>query len=162
MTQYLNPHLVASITPNTRGALYADRQVTQLNDPIAVPAALVAGDQLQIGVIPAGSTLVPEHCTLHLPIFDTNATPTGQATIGTAAGTADLAGAQVLSGTVKDIRGSALNFSALPGGAPPLGSPDTDIPIFLTFTGSVATKAATGQVVCDFVFRAFEPLRDPQ
>ena len=162
MTQYLNPHMVAAITPNTRGALYADRQVTNLADPIAVPAALAAGDQLQIGVIPAGSTLVPELSTLHLAIFDTNAAPTGQASIGTAASTAILAGAQVLSGTVKDLRGSALGFSALPGAGVPLGSPDTDIPIFLTFTAAVATKAATGQVVCDFVFRAFEPNLDPQ
>ncbi len=162
MTQYLNPHLQARITPNTKGALYEDRQLTNLADPIAVPPALAVGDQLQIGVIPAGCVLVPELTTLHLPVFDTNAAPTGAATIGTAASTAILAGAQALSATQKDLRGSALGFSALPGAAVPLGSPDTDIPIFLTFTGAVATRAAVGQVVCDFVFRAFDAIRDPQ
>jgi len=160
--QYLNPKMRAGITPEAAGAVYLDRQITNLNDPAEVPAALAVGDQLQIGVIPAGATLIPELSTLHFPIFDTNGTPTGAATIGTAAGTSQLAGAQTLSGTAKSLRGSALGYSALPGTEPALGSPDTDIPLFLTFTGAVATLAQVGQVVLDLALRAFNPNLDPQ
>jgi hypothetical protein len=160
--QYLNPKMRAGITPEAAGAIYYDRQITNLNDPVEVPAVLAAGDQLQIGVIPAGATLVPELSTLHFPIFDTNGAPTAAGTIGTAAGTSDIAGAQTLSGTANTVRSAALTTTPLPGTEPPLGSPDTDIPIFITFTGAVATKAAAGQVVLDLAFRAFNSAFDAQ
>jgi hypothetical protein len=162
MTQHLNPKLRAGFTPEAAGAVYLDRQITNLNDPVEVPAGIANGDQLQIGVIPAGTTLIPELSTLHLAIFDTNVAPTATGTVGTAAGPADIAAVQTLSGAVVNLRGSSLGFSALPGTTPPLGSPDTDIPIFITFTHALATQATSGQVVCDLAFRAFNPNLDPQ
>ena len=159
--QYNNPKLLANFTPQALGALYLDRQVTNINDPNLGLAAPAVGDQVQIGLIPAGAVLVPELSTLHLPIFDTNAAPTGAATIGVVGGTSAIAGAQNLSATAKDIRGSALNFSALPNGAVPLGDPEVNIPISLTFTGAVATLAAQGQIVLDLAFRAFRSDADP-
>lgn len=162
MTQYLNPHIRSGITPNEAGALYIDRQVTQLNDLAVIPAGTVfaIGDQLQIGVIPAGAVLLPELSTLNLPIVDTNGAPTAHGSIGTAASATQIAAAQALGAAVT-LRGSSLALSAQPGASLGLGSPDTDTPIYLTFTALVATLAPTGQFVLDLALRAFNPDFDP-
>jgi hypothetical protein len=158
--QYNNPRMVANFTPEAIAAVYLDRQVTDIKDPNLGLLAPAIGDQVQVGLIPAGAVLIPELSTLHLPIFDSDAAATGAATIGLANATAAIGGPQNLYGTAKDIRGSALNFSALPGGTG-LGDPEKDLPIYLTFTAAVKTLAAQGTVVLDLAFRAFRSDVDP-
>lgn len=160
MSTYNNPSMVAGITPEAAGAIYVDRQVTDLANAAVVPAALAVGDLLQIGVIPAGAVLVPELSTLRLPQIDTGGSGTGAASIGVAGSNAAIAAAQSVT-AAKDIRGSGLSFSALPGASVAFGDPDDDTPIYLVLTGALVTQAKTGKVVCDFAFRAYVQNLDP-
>jgi hypothetical protein len=159
MTQYLNPKLRAGFTPESAAAVYVDRQITHLNDRVEVPAHLVNGDKLQIGVIPAGATLIPDLSTVRIPVIDTNGAPTATGTIGTPDRSNSLAVTQTLSAPVY-LRGYDLNYNGQDTDTTIYGSADSDIQILLTLTAAVATQAITGRIVCDFAFRAFNPLLD--
>lgn len=151
MATHNNPKLRSRITPTANGALYIDRQVTDLADPVQVPT-LANGDLLQIGVVPAGSKLVPHLCRLALPEIDSNASPTGKVKIGTAA-TADALVAEASVGApVTDLQSS---FKAVE-----IGSATDDTPIYATLSAALATQAATGKIVFDVALRAWDSVVD--
>lgn len=148
MSTINNPKLVSRITPTANGALYIDRQITDVSDPVQVPAALANGDQLQIGVVPAGSKLVPRLCTLQVPLLDTNVTKTGKFKIGTA-GTADaLVAEYTIAAAVTDLQ---TNFKDVE-----IGSSTDDTPIYLTLSAALATQATAGKIVFDVALRAWD------
>lgn len=142
-----NPKLVSRITPEANGTLYIDRQVTNLADPVQVPA-LANGDLLQIGVVPAGCKLVEHLCRLQVPLLDTNASKTGKFKIGTAAVADALVAEYTIAGAVADLQP---NFKAVE-----IGSADTDTPIYLTLTAALATQATTGKILFDVAMRAYD------
>ncbi|KLD65429.1 hypothetical protein [Dyella japonica] len=149
MTTYINAKLVASITAFAVGALYVDRQVTDLADRGVIPAGVLNGDKIQIGVVPAGHVLVPQHCTIQIPKLDTNAVATGKFKIGTDA-KADALVAEKTAGAAIVLRGSDCDVTAT------IGDPSEDTPIYLGVTGPLATQAQTGKIIADLVIRAWQ------
>jgi hypothetical protein len=150
MTQYSNPKMVPGITAEASGAIYLDRQVTQLGDPVAFPKALQVGDQVQVGVIPAGHVMVPYLSAINIPKLDTNAAATGTYSLGTEAKPA-LFGAGINAGQVKQ---------AVLTGTDVIGDPEKDIPLYLTLTASLATQVAAGRIVFDVALRAWRSETD--
>ena len=148
MSLYTNPKLNSRVTPTANGALYVDRQVTDISDPVQFPAATANGDQIQIGVVPAGSKLVPRLCTLQVPLLDTNAAKTGKFKIGTAATPDALVNEYTIAAAVTDLQ---TNFKDAE-----IGSATDDTPIYLTLSGALATQAATGQIKFDVALRAWD------
>lgn len=148
MAQYLNPKLTPRATPFAAGALYIDRQVTDISDPVQFPKAAANGDQIQIGVVPAGCKLVEHLCRLQIPALDTNAAPTGHIKIGTAAVADALVADAATSAAITDLQP---NFKVAD-----LGSADTDTPIYLTVSAAIATQAAAGLIKFDVALRAYD------
>lgn len=149
MTQYNNALLKSMITPEASGAVYVDRQQQNLAFPNVVPAQLNIGDQFQIGVVPAGSVLIPWLCNLHFPAMDSNGSPTLAGSIGTANTPAALAAAAVFT-AAKNVAGSSLlNPQQV------IGDPEVDTPIYLTVTTAAATPAKTGLIWADLALRAW-------
>ncbi|MGH8117636.1 MAG: hypothetical protein ACREPJ_10080 [Rhodanobacteraceae bacterium] len=142
-----NPKLVARTTPAASGALYIDRQVTNLADPLQVPAH-ANGDRLQIGVVPAGTKLVPHLCRLAVPKLDTNGSGTGKVKIGTA----DTADALVAEAAAT----SAINDLQTSFKAAEIGSATADTPIYLTLSAALATQVTSGSIVFDLALRAWD------
>lgn len=148
MSKYTRNNLVAAITAFAVGAVYLDRQTTTLNDASQWPAAPASGDQIQIGVIPAGHVLVPHLSLFQVPELDSNASPTGKFKLGTDANATAIAAEQngggplVLSGEDLVLTGT-------------VGSQTDDTPVFLTLSAALATKATTGAIVADLAIRAF-------
>jgi hypothetical protein len=68
------------------------------------------------------------------------------------------------SGSAADsLRGSDIaNSPSPPSGGPALGSPDTDIPIYLDALTAFATLVQAGKIVLGLVFRAYEKELDAQ
>lgn len=145
--QILQPKLKAAVTPFASGALYLDIQSTNLSNATYWPAGLAIGDTVQIGVIPAGMVLVPQLSSLVLPKLDSNASPTGRVSIGTANQAAALL-ASTAVGTAASLFGAQLLQASI-------GSPDTDIPVLLTVTAAFATEVATGKIAFEPVLRAW-------
>lgn len=143
-----NPKLVSRVSAFANGALYIDRQITDVSDPVQVPAALANGDLLQIGVVPAGSKLVPRLCTLQIPKLDTNVSATGQGKVGTAAVADALVVAASLGAAITDLQ---TNFKDVE-----IGSATDDTPIYLTLSAALATQATTGKIVFDVALRAWD------
>lgn len=154
MTQYLNPSLGPRVTAFASGQLLLDKQVTTIGDARAWPSAPANGDQIQIGVVPAGHVLVPQLSQLLVPRLDTNAAATGKYKIGTAT-TVDAIAAEVSAGTAQSLRGNSLVI-----GGPVIGDPEVDTPIFLSLSAALATAATSGQVVAELVFRAWDTAVD--
>lgn len=148
MSLYNNPKLNSRITPTANGALYIDRQVTDLSDPVQFPASAANGDQIQIGVVPAGSKLVPRLCTLQIPLLDTNASKTGKFKIGTAATPDALVNEYTIAAAVTDLQ---TNFKDVE-----IGSATDDTPIYLTLSADLATQAASGKILFDVAMRAWD------
>ncbi len=148
MSKYLNTRLVAAITAQAVGAVYVDRQVTNIADPVDFPKTLANGDQVQIGVVPAGHVLIPRLSAIKVPVFDTNGVPTGKANVGTSDDPDKFAAALNL-GQANDV--------ALLGTFDTVGNPEQDTPIFLTLAAALATKATTGKVTLDLALRAWNP-----
>lgn len=151
MSTHDNPKLTPRVTPAGSGTLYIDRQVTDLADSVQTPA-LANGDLLQIGMVPAGTKLVPHLCRLAVPKLDTNGAPTGKFKIGTAA-TADALVAEAnASAAVTDLQ---TNFKAVE-----IGSATKDTPIYLTLSAALATQATSGEIVFDVALRAWDTAID--
>lgn len=116
--------------------------------------ALGVGDQIQVGVVPAGEVLVPHLCLLRIPAIDSNGSPTGTAAIGTATtdnalkATASVAAAQTLSGE---------DFTLTTG---PIGADNADTPIYLTIKAVMATQITTGKIIFDQVCRPWDSAFD--
>lgn len=156
MTTRNNAKLVSGVTPDENGDLLLDRQITNLADRSFIPAALANGDNIQIGVVPAGCKLVAHLSTIQVPALDTNGTPTVKYKIGSVATVAALA-AEKTPGAAASIVATT-DFIA---GAAGFGSPTDDTPIYLTLSAAIATQAATGKIIADWVFRNWDPSVDP-
>jgi hypothetical protein len=157
MTTFINSKLRARATPDGAGELYIDRQVTNLD--AIVTSAPASGDNIQIGIVPAGCKLVPHLCLLQVPVLDTNAASTVKYKIGTVASVAALA-AEVTPGN--NATSSIASASFLVGAAG-FGSPTDDVPIYLTLSAAVATQPAAGargKVLFDVALRAWDSVID--
>lgn len=150
MTQYNNPKMVGGITAEASGAVYVDRQVTQLADPVTFPHGLQVGDQVQVGIIPAGHVMLPYLSVINFPKLDTNAAATGTYNLGTDT-TPNLFGAAINAGQVKKAALTGLDV---------VGDPEEDTPIYITVTAAIATQVATGRIVLDVAMRAWRSETD--
>lgn len=153
MSKYLQAALVAGVTPFASGALYVDRQVTDLADRTIFPANVANADQIQIGVVPAGSVLVPHLTAIRVPRLDTNGAATGKFKIGTES-VLDAVAAEQNGNAAVTLSGEDL---ALFGAT--VGSPTEDTPIFLNASAAVATLG-TGKVILDLALRAWNDVTD--
>lgn len=138
----------AAVTPFASGALYIDRQLTHFDNANQWPAAIANGDQVQIGVVPAGCVLVPQLSCFQIPKVDTNGAATGKFKLGTADTIAAIAAEQNGGGALS-LFGEDLVLTGV------VGSPTDDTPIYLTASAAVATVAATGTLIADLALRAW-------
>lgn len=150
MTQYNNPKMAPGITAEASGAVYIDRQVTQLADPVSFPHGLQIGDQVQVGIIPAGHVMLPYLSVINIPKIDTNAAATGTYNLGTDA-TPNLFGAALNAGQVKKAALTGLDV---------VGDQEVDTPIYITVTAALATQVTTGRIVLDIAMRAWRSETD--
>lgn len=148
MTMTNRTGLRAALTPFASGALYLDRQLTHLDDATQWPAAIASGDQIQIGVVPAGCVLVPQLSSFQIPKVDSNGAATGKYKLGTASAITAIAAEQNGNAAVS-LFGEDLALTGV------VGSPTDDTPIYLTASAAVATVSATGTLVADLVLRAW-------
>lgn len=155
MAKYDNAKLVPGVTPDGAGELYIDRQVTNLDTAGFLTANPASGDNIQIGVVPAGCKLVPHLCLLQVPALDTNATSTVKYKVGTVASAAALV-AEVTPGNNAASTVASASFIVSAAG---FGSPTDDVPIYLNLSAAVATQPAAGargKVVFDLALRAWD------
>lgn len=146
---YANPKQRSRITADANGALYYDRQQTDIADPGLGLGTLAVGDSVQVGVVPAGHVLVPELSGISVPQLDTNASATGKVSIGTADDTAVLLAATTVGSAIsKGIGDFAADVA--------IGDAENDTPIVLVVTAANATQATTGTIVANLVLRAFD------
>lgn len=148
MSKYTRNNLVAAITAFAVGAVYIDRQTTNLADPTQWPAAPASGDQIQIGVIPAGHVLVPHLSLIRVPELDSNASATGKFKLGTDAANTAVAVEQNAGGDIV-LSGEDLVLTGT------VGSQTDDTPIYLTLSAALATKVTTGKIVADLAIRSY-------
>lgn len=151
MTIRNNAKLVATATPTAHSALYIDRQTTDLSDRSFIPAALLLGDSIQIGVVPAGCKLVAHLCAIQVPIIDTSATPTAKYKIGSVAVPDALAAEKIPGAAVSVV--ATVDFKI---GALGFGSATDDTPVYLTLSAAAATPSLVGKIVADLAFRAWD------
>lgn len=154
MTTRNNSHLVSGVTPDESGDLLLDRQITNLADRSFIPAALAIGDNIQIGVVPAGAVLVPQLSNIMLPPLDTNATPTVKYKIGSVSTVASLAVEKTPLAVKSEVRAADFLLGTV------FGSPTADTPIYLNLSAAIATQATTGKIVADWVFRNWDDRLD--
>lgn len=149
MSTFRNPAVLqGKAIPLQAGEAVVNRDVFDFANTSYRPSAVVSGDLIQIGVVPAGCKLVPHLSQIQIPAIDTSGTPTGQASIGTTNDTDALKAAGAVNAAQR-LFGEDL----LPADA---GAQYVDVPIFLAFTANVATLAATGKIVADLAIRAFD------
>lgn len=148
MSQFTRNNLVAAITAFAVGAVYTDTQITDLSQRTDFPAAAANGDQIQIGIIPAGHVLVPQLSLLQVPQLDSNGAATGKYKIGTADAIAAVAAEQNGSAAVS-LFGEDFVLTGT------VGSPTDDTPIFLSLSAAIATQAAAGKIVFQPAIRAW-------
>lgn len=152
-----NTKLRARSTPAGAGQLYIDRQVTNLDALLTANPA--SGDNIQIGVVPAGCKLVPHLCLLQVPVLDTNAASTVKYKIGSVATVGALA-AEVTPGNNATSTVASASFLV---GAAGFGSATDDTPIYLNLSAAVATQPAAGargKVLFDVALRAWDSVID--
>jgi len=151
MTTYANPNLSPySPVASAVGPIIHDRRVFNLAATAGHrPPSLIIGNDIVLFEVPAGHALVPHLCRFAFPQIDSHGTPTGQASIGTAAAPASLRAAAAVNAVRVDSGEDLLQPEAV------IGHPTRPTPVVLRFTAAVATLAPTGQIVCDFALRAY-------
>lgn len=147
MTIRNNAKLVAGVTPDANGDLLTDRQITDLADRSFIPAGLASGDNIQIGVVPAGCVLVQQLSCIQVPVLDTSGAPTVKYKIGSTAVAAALAAEKTPGAAVSQVKPSDFVIG------PVFGSPTDDTPIYLNLSAAIATQATSGLIVADLVLR---------
>lgn len=155
MPTYKNPtnaRIVA--TPEGATDLAVNPQVFDFANTAYRPSSLVNTDKIEVGVVPAGYVLVEHLSAIRIPQIDSNGTPTGQASIGTAAVPAALRAAGVVNAALT-LTGE--DFTLTNG---PIGSRTADTPIYLTFTANVATTVTTGKIRADLAIRPWNAAID--
>jgi hypothetical protein len=159
MTTFFNTKLRSRVTPDASGDLCLDRQITDLDAAGFLTSAPASGDNIQIGVVPAGCKLVPHLCLLQVPALDTNAASTVKYKIGSVATAAALA-AEVTPGNNATSVVPAASFIVTAAG---FGSPTDDTPVYLNLSAAVATQPAAGargKVLFDLALRAWDSVLD--
>lgn len=159
MTIYNNSKLRSKFTPDASADLGLDRQITNLDDPSLLSGVPASGDSIQIGVVPAGCKLVPQLCTLQVPVLDTNGASTVKYKIGSVATPAALA-AEVTPGNNAASIVPASSFIVTAAG---FGSATDDTPIYLNLSAAIATQPAAGargNIVFDVAMRAWDSVID--
>lgn len=140
-TKYFNPAVLRNLrVADDAGDVTCNIFVFDFADKSYAPATLGVGDSIQIGTIPAGEKLLPHLSRLDLPAVDTNGTPTGTFTGGTASSAAALLASHAAQ-TAATIVGAGFALST-----GEVGDANVDTPILLTMTAAVATVAATGKI----------------
>lgn len=151
MTTFNNSKLRARATPAEAGALYVDRQITDLANADQFPTVPASGDSIQIGVVPAGCKLVPQLCTIQVPILDSNGAPTVKYKIGSVATAAALAAEKTPGAAVSVV--ATTDFIVAAAG---FGSPTDDVPIYLNLSAARATATTIGKILADLALRAWD------
>lgn len=160
MTTYNNSKLRARATPAGAGQLYIDRQITNLDATGFLTSAPASGDNIQIGVVPAGCKLVPQLCTIQVPVLDAHASAS---TVKYKIGSVATVGALAAEVTPGNNLATIVAASAFIVGAAGFGSPTDDTPIFLNLSAAVATQPAAGargKVLFDLALRAWDSVID--
>lgn len=150
-TNYTNPAAERSMAnSDSAGQLVVNPFKFDVANTAYKPASLGIGDAIQIGIVPAGCVLLPHLSLVRIPALDTNGSPTGSASIGTAASAANLKATTAVS-AAQTLSGE--DFLLVNG---PIGSKTVDTPILLTFTAAVATLQTTGTIYADLAIRAWD------
>lgn len=158
MTTYNNSKLRARATPEEAGALYIDRQVSNLADKSFVSGVPASGDAIQIGVVPAGCKLVAHLCTIQVPVLDAHASA---ATVKYKIGSVATVAALVAEKTPGNNATSLVVASDFIIGAAGFGSATDDTPIYLNLSAAIATQPTVpGKVVFDVALRAWDSAID--
>lgn len=118
--------------------------------PAQVIPAMGVGDQIEIGVVPAGSKLIPALTHGNVPILDSNGAPLAQYSIGTATTAAALKAATTAAVALVIKPGDLLATAGAE-----IGSAVSDVPIYATFTVAAATPAVVGVIKLNMQLRAF-------
>lgn len=154
-TTYTNPAAERSMSNTDRaGTIVVNPFAFDVANAAYKPASLGIGDKIQIGIVPAGCVLLPHLSLVRIPALDTNGSPTGSASIGTAASAANLKATAVVT-SAQTLSGE--DFLLSNG---PIGSKTVDTPIYLTFTIAVATLQTTGTIYADLACRAWDTTID--
>jgi hypothetical protein len=111
------------------------------------PAALGAGDKIQIGVVPAGEKLVPQLCRLDMLKIDTG-TPTGDYSIGTEDAPTALKGSTASETSAAVLFGEDWSLAT---GA--VGSADEPTPIYIVIINASDAVPTTGVIRFEQVSR---------
>ena len=155
MTTFRNPAVLAGKAVGTKaGELTINREVFDLANTGYRPSAIASGNLIQIGVVPAGNKLVPYLCLLQIPTLDSDGSPTGDYTLGSANDPDALKGSAAAE-TAVNLSGE--DFIV---GTADLGALADDVPIYLKATNNIATLAATGKIVFDVVTRPYDSTVD--
>ena len=154
MTTHTNPKQSEAPIANTAGVLLIWPFVFDLADASIRPAAIAQNDLIQIGEIPAGHTLVPVLSRFAIPQIDSNVSPTGDYSIGTAASAAALKGSAA-SETAAALFGEDILIPATA-----IGSPTDPTPIYIKAINASATVPSTGKIVAELVYRAWDSALD--
>jgi hypothetical protein len=113
------------------------------------PTTIVAGDRIQIGVVPAGCKLVEHLSRVAIPSLDSAGSPTGDYSVGVQGAPASLAAAAA----AETPRTLTVANILVPGN---IGSDEVDTPIYAVFTNNVATVPSTGVIVADLAVRPYD------
>lgn len=105
------------------------------------PTTLVAGDKLQIGLVPKGERLVPHLCRADMLKLDTHVSPTGDYSIGTSATTDALKASTAAETAAATLFGEDWALSTAE-----VGSDTDDTPIYIVIINDIATVPSTGKI----------------
>lgn len=154
MAKYDNAKLVPRATPSDSGSLYIDRQITDLNASGFITANPASGDNIQIGVVPAGCKLVAHLSTIQVPVLDAHASAS---TVKYKIGSVAVPDALVAEKTPGNNATSLCITTDFKVGATGFGSATVDTPIYLNLSAAVATQPnPRGKVVFDLAIRAWD------
>lgn len=150
MTTYSNPAADrGAANVDSAGVVAVNRFKFDLAQSYA-PTDLNNGDLIKIGFVPAGCKLVPHLCCIKVPALDSNGSPTGDYTIGTADDPDALKGSAA-SETAVTLSGEDFVLATAD-----IGAKNVDVAVYIKAVADSATTPATGTVVADLAIRAYD------
>lgn len=154
MTIYTNPKMGVAPTANTAGVPSVFPFEFDFTNTTYRPATVAALDLIQIAIVPAGHTLLPQLCRFAIPAIDAGGAPTGDYSLGTLAVPAALH-ASAASETPQALFGEDI---LVPTAA--IGSPTDDTPIYIKAINASQTAPTTGKIVSELAYRAWDSALD--
>jgi hypothetical protein len=155
MTAYSNAaRIQAVVAASTANALNVNRFEFNLAGGER-PTTKVATDQIQIGVVPPLEKLVPHLCLLIIPALDSNGSPTGDYSIGSAD---DPDGLKAAAAAETAVTLSGEDFILT--GTGDFGAEAEEVPLYITLTNDIATLAAAGVIKFVQVTRPYDTTYD--